>query len=54
MLFMEKLIHEINKRLEDPDFKLEELSNYLNMSYSVMYRKCNDITGKTIVELMRI
>ncbi|MCF7567642.1 response regulator [Sabulilitoribacter arenilitoris] len=52
-IFIKDLVEELKKQIENPDFKLEELSNSLNMSYSVIYRKCQDITGKTIVELVR-
>ncbi len=52
-LFLENLVNELNNQIENPNFKLEELSKSLNMSYSVIYRKCQDITGKTLVELVR-
>ena len=53
IIFMENLIHELKDQMENPDFKLESLAKTLNMSYSVIYRKCLDITGKTLVELVR-
>lgn len=52
-IFLENLVKHLNDRLEDPDFKLEELSNSMNMSYSVVYRRCNEVTGKTLVEFVR-
>lgn len=52
-VFMERLVHELNAQVENSDFRLEELSSSLNMSYSVIYRKCQDITGKTLVEFIR-
>ncbi|GGK46017.1 hybrid sensor histidine kinase/response regulator [Lutibacter litoralis] len=52
-IFIENLIKEINNEIDNPKFKLEELSSILNMSYSVIYRKCQEITGKTIIELVR-
>lgn len=52
-VFLENLIKEINNEIDNPKFKLEELSSILNMSYSVIYRKCQEITGNTIIELVR-
>lgn len=52
-IFLENLVKEINKELDNSNFKLEELPNSLNMSYSVIYRKCQDITGKTLVDFVR-
>ena len=52
-IFMERLVEALNTQIENPDFKLEELSNSLNMSYSVIFRKCHDITGKTLIEFVR-
>lgn len=53
-LFLEELVNEINKQLDNPDFRLEDLSNVLNMSYSVIFRKCQSITGKTLVDFVRV
>ncbi|MCK0158030.1 ATP-binding protein [Cellulophaga sp. F20128] len=52
-LFMEELVTELNNQLENTDFKLEDLPNTLNMSYSAIYRRCHDLTGKTLVEFFR-
>ncbi|MCG2462278.1 response regulator [Flavobacteriaceae bacterium F89] len=52
-IFMENLVNELNGRVEDSQFKLEDLANTLNMSYSVIYRKCQELTGKTLVEFFR-
>lgn len=52
-VFIESLVEKLNTQIENPDFKLEELSKLLNMSYSVIYRKCHDITGKTLIEFVR-
>ncbi len=53
-LFLEELVNELNDQLDNTDFKLEELSQSLNMSYSVIYRKCQDITGMNLVEFVRV
>lgn len=52
-IFMETLVRELNSQIENPDFKLEELANKLNMSYSVIYRKCQDITGKSLIDFVK-
>jgi len=52
-LFMEELVAELNKQVENTDYKLEDLPSTLNMSYSAIYRRCHDITGKTLVEFLR-
>ncbi|MET2984300.1 ATP-binding protein [Aureibaculum conchae] len=52
-IFMEDLVKQLDIQLENSDFKLEDLSDCLNMSYSVIYRKCQDITGKSLVEFVR-
>lgn len=53
-LFLENLITAINSKIEDPNFRVEDLSEALNMSYSVLYRKCQALTGEGLVELVRI
>ena len=52
-LFMNDIIQALNTQLDNPNFKLEELSQTLNMSYSAIYRKHNAITGKTLVDFFR-
>ncbi|WP_027136582.1 hybrid sensor histidine kinase/response regulator transcription factor [Gaetbulibacter saemankumensis] len=52
-VFMNNLVKELNEHIVDPNFKLDDLSKSLGMSYSVIYRKCQDITGKTLVEFLR-
>ena len=52
--FLENLVANINLRLEDADFKIDELAIPLNMSYSSMYRKCQFLTGKSLVDFVRI
>ncbi|TXN37178.1 response regulator [Flagellimonas hymeniacidonis] len=52
-LFMERLVNELNNQLECSEFKLEDLSDIMNMSYSVIYRKCQDITGKTLIDFYK-
>ncbi|GAA3568700.1 hybrid sensor histidine kinase/response regulator transcription factor [Snuella lapsa] len=52
-LFMKRLIKELNKQLENPEFKLEDLPKVFNMSYSVIYRKFQEISGKTLIDLVK-
>ncbi|WP_299782632.1 two-component regulator propeller domain-containing protein [uncultured Formosa sp.] len=52
--FIEKLIAILNANLDNPEFKLESLSDSMGMSYSNIYRKCQKLTGKTIVDLLRL
>ncbi|NKI27521.1 response regulator [Arenibacter sp. 6A1] len=52
-IFMQNLTKEVCENIENPDFKLEELSKLMNMSYSAIYRNCQDITGKTLIEFVR-
>lgn len=53
-IFLENLVANINLRLEDADFKIDELAIPLNMSYSSMYRKCQYLTGKSLVDFVRL
>lgn len=52
-LFLKELVANLQEQLENSAFKLEELSDTMNMSYSVIFRKCQEITGKTLVEFFR-
>ncbi|WP_081997734.1 two-component regulator propeller domain-containing protein [Wocania ichthyoenteri] len=53
-LFLENLVAEINLRLDQANFKMEELADSLNMSYSALYRKCQSLTGHSLVDYVRI
>lgn len=53
-LFLEDLVTQINLRLENADFKMEELAAPLNMSYSTIYRKCQALTGHSLVDFVRV
>lgn len=52
-VFLEKLIGIVEEQLGNPDFRTEELSESLNMSYSAIYRKFQALTGKRIVDFVR-
>jgi len=53
-IFLESLVFNVNLRLDDADFKLEELADSLNMSYSRLYRKCQALTGSSLVDFVRL
>ncbi|MBO3098726.1 hybrid sensor histidine kinase/response regulator transcription factor [Gelidibacter pelagius] len=53
-IFLENLVANVNLRLEDANFKMEELAAPLNMSYSTIYRKCQALTGHTLVDFVRM
>lgn len=52
-IFLDKLVTNLNKQMENTEFKLEYLAETMGMSYSVILRKCQEITGKTLVEFFR-
>jgi DNA-binding response OmpR family regulator len=53
-IFLESLVFNINLRLEDANFKLEELADSLHMSYSRLYRKCKSLTGNSLLDFVRL
>ena len=53
-IFLESLVSNINLRLDDANFKLEELADALNMSYSRLYRKCKSLTGNSLLDFVRL
>jgi signal transduction histidine kinase/DNA-binding response OmpR family regulator/ligand-binding sensor domain-containing protein len=53
-IFLENLVFNINLRLEDANFKLEELADSLHMSYSRLYRKCKSLTGSSLLDFVRL
>jgi signal transduction histidine kinase/DNA-binding response OmpR family regulator/ligand-binding sensor domain-containing protein len=53
-IFLEDLVSNVNLRLDDANFKLEELADSLNMSYSRLYRKCQSLTGTSLVDFVRL
>ncbi|WP_235298705.1 two-component regulator propeller domain-containing protein [Portibacter marinus] len=52
-IFLENLIESIKSRLDMPNFKMEELAEDLNMGYSTLYRKCQKLTGYSLVDYVR-
>ena len=52
-VFLENLVNLVENQISNPDFKTEDLSQDLNMSYSAIYRKFQGLTGKKIVDFVR-
>ena len=53
-IFLENLTSIINSKLDEANFKIETLAGSLNMSYSSLYRKCQSLTGQTLVDFVRL
>ena len=53
-IFLESLVSQINLKLDNANFKMEELADSLNMSYSSLYRKCQSLTGNSLVDFVRL
>ena len=53
-VFLENLMTIVNTKLPDANFKMEELADSLNMSYSSFYRKCQALTGHSIIDFVRL
>lgn len=53
-IFLENMTSIINAKLNDDGFKIEDLAESLNMSYSSLYRKCQALTGNNLVDYIRL
>ncbi len=53
-IFLENLTSIINSKLYEANFKVELIADSLNMSYSSLYRKCQSLTGQTLVDFVRL
>ena len=53
-IFLEHLVAQIKLRMDNADFKMEELAEPLHMSYSSVYRKCQSLTGYSLVDFVRL
>jgi len=53
-VFLENLYAIIKSKIGNPNFRMEELSEELHMSYSVLYRKCHTLTGKSLIDIVRM
>lgn len=52
-IFLENMTTIINAKLNDSHFKIEDLADSLNMSHSTLYRKCQALTGKSLVDYIK-
>lgn len=52
-VFLENLTETVNENLKNPNFKVDELAELLNMSYSSLYRKCSTVTGMNLIDFVR-
>ncbi|MEM9142573.1 MAG: helix-turn-helix domain-containing protein, partial [Bacteroidota bacterium] len=52
--FLKQLVHALSEGVENPNFKLEQLADRMPMSYSAIYRSCQEYTGKSLVEFYRV
>ncbi len=53
-VFLQKVIDHIIENIGDNKLNVDELANALNMSHSSLYRKVKSLSGKTLVEFIRI
>ncbi|MDY7397023.1 two-component regulator propeller domain-containing protein [Aureibaculum sp. 2210JD6-5] len=53
-LFIENLVKIINDNIDNADFKVEDIAESLNMGYSTLYRKCQTLTGNSLVDFVRL
>ena len=52
--FIDQLSTCLQENIDNPSFKLEDLTKKLSMSYSVIFRKCQELTGKSLTEYFRL
>lgn len=52
-VFLIKLTELLKTKISDPDFLLEDLEGLMHMSYSVIFKKCQEFTGFTPSEYFR-
>lgn len=52
-VFLTDLVGHIDTLMEDSEFRVDELSKLMHMSHSSLYRKCQALTGRTLVEFVR-
>ncbi len=51
--FMIKLMEVIEKNIANPDFGIKHLTDEMNMSHSVIFRKVKALTGSNVIEFIR-
>lgn len=53
-LLLHKIALEVESEIQNVDFNLLKLANKLKMSQTTLYRKCHALTGRTLVEFVRL
>ena len=53
MIFIHKIIQAVEERLQDSDFKIEDLADSMNIGRSVFYKKVKSILGVSPIELVK-
>ena len=51
--FIHKIIQAVEERLQDSDFKIEDLADSMNIGRSVFYMKVKSILGVSPIELVK-
>ena len=51
--FIHKIIQAVEERLQDSDFKIEDLADSMNIGRSVFYKKVKSILGVSPIELVK-
>jgi len=51
--FMMKLMEVIEKNIANPDFGIKNLTDEINMSHSVIFRKVKALTGSNVIEFIQ-
>ena len=51
--FIQKILDIVSNNLQNPDFSVKKLADMLNLSQPTLYRKVKQLTGYTIIELIR-
>lgn len=51
--FIQKILDIVGNNLQNPDFSVKKLADMLNLSQPTLYRKVKQLTGYTIIELIR-
>ncbi|MCX7987068.1 MAG: ATP-binding protein, partial [Bacteroidales bacterium] len=51
--FMMKLMEVIEKNIANPEFGIKDLTDEMNMSHSVIFRKVKALTGSNVIEFIR-
>jgi YesN/AraC family two-component response regulator len=51
--FIAVVLDQVKRQMDDPDFSVKRLAETMNMSQPTLYRRVKQLTGYTIIELIR-